>query len=134
MNYRTTSNYRQFNELYDIQTGEDPKGVTKTVPDQSIPLKEIIARSRTGQHVPELDGRYDSDLSEWNQNQPDLTKMSKTDIIDYHRGLTDVIKESRKALSIINKQKQNANANSGIKNTNTEAEANQKNPQATTKE
>lgn len=94
--FRTPFTVNEVNKEIKFTSGVDTKGESKTIPDQSLSLRQLILRQRSGQYVPEIDAQYEEYKE--SVNFPDTTRMSKTELIDFSRGLTEFIKEKRKVL------------------------------------
>lgn len=108
---RNASNYKDVNEANGIETGEsyiDNDGNPLpgvTVPDQSISIKDLVERQRRGQWVPTKDAKYDDDVKEFNKNLPDLSKLTKIELLEYATGLTGFIRETRNTIAEFNAKK-----------------------------
>lgn len=63
---------------------------SKTVPDQTLSLKELISRHTRGIPVPTFNPVFDGD-----ENFPDLTRMTPMEVQDFRDDLRDYINENR---------------------------------------
>lgn len=106
---RTASNYHEINEQYGIVTGEVNEEPSMTVPDQTMSLKQLIERHARGQVVPQKDVQWDEDIEEFTANWPDLTKLTKIEIIDKFNELSNFITHQKDAIRQFNIQKEQGN-------------------------
>jgi hypothetical protein len=96
---RSPWNYHEYNQEHGIAIGEDYTGkVSKTIPDKTMTLKQLIERHMTGQVVPVLDAQYDDDRELFNENFPDVTKMSKIELLEFNNELKNFIENGRKSI------------------------------------
>lgn len=80
---------------FDAETHLDPENfelASKTEPDQTLPLKQLLARYSRGQHVPTFEPVYDdSDL-------PDVSRLSKVEMEELSKEITSTIKYEKERL------------------------------------
>lgn len=77
-------------------TYEHPKGVSMTIPDQTLSLRELVARHTRGQSVPQHIGVFDDD----NDNlMPELDKMDTLQKVDYLQSLKQSIQQTQQDLA-----------------------------------
>lgn len=98
---RAASNYLQFNKDHNIITGEfyDPiKDPSMTVPDGVMSLKDLIERHAKGQHVPIKDAQYQEDITDFNESYPDVSTMTKIELLDFNLNLKTFIINGRKSI------------------------------------
>lgn len=73
---------------------ETPYGESKTQPDMTMPMRELLARFQRGQVVTQFNGTFlgaDNDL-------PEIERMRKIDIVEMHLAAKDFIEEQRTSL------------------------------------
>lgn len=91
----------QFN--YDSTVGREPGGgVSLTIPDQTMSLRELVTRFARGQEVPIFEPIY-NDLEE---DFPDVSRMDTLERLDLARNIKQAVAVERE--NIVAKRKQRA--------------------------
>lgn len=87
LNYDPTKNLGEFNDK-----------PSQTVPDMTLPLKELIKRHTRGQTIPTLVPQFDLEDGEIDFTLPDLTKMNKFEKIELLENIRYEIKSTQEFL------------------------------------
>lgn len=72
---------------------EHPRGVSITVPDQALSMRQLLTRYTRGQDITVFDTQYDGD-----NDLPDVSRLDKLDIIDLKRDVEETISGGREYL------------------------------------
>lgn len=98
LRYRTSKNYKEFNEQNGIVTGEVNTEESMTIPGADTTLQDLVERQRRGQYVPILDQQYNEDVKYFDATFPDLNKMSKLELVQFAHEQKDYFIKNRQAL------------------------------------
>lgn len=82
---RNPRNYR-----HESSDHESPEGVSKTVPNMTMPLKDLLERFTRGQAVATLNPVYNGD-----EDLPDFERMDPMDRLDYARDIRMGIRQTQ---------------------------------------
>lgn len=79
---------------------EMPRGISLTIPDQTLPMKELLARYTRGQQITTFTPVYNGD-----NDFPDVSRMTELELLEMKMGINEHIKETRDALITRSKQR-----------------------------
>lgn len=92
---KSRSNYKEQKDKYpDYFTGEIFLGKSKTVPNQTKSMRELLAMHTRGQFINTHEGTYDDDQ----EDLPDFSKMDRFEKIEYARALKNDIIDFREEM------------------------------------
>lgn len=91
----------QNNYNYKDHKGEIPKGVSLTIPDQSMSIRQLIERHTRGQqipiHMPSYQFTSDSEIDE-SMNIPDMEKLDYFEKVELKENVQETIDETKKSI------------------------------------
>lgn len=98
--FRNASNYHEVSEEAGVKFGRSYENVeVLTKPGLEYGLRDIVERQRRGEIIPVLDARYEEDRTEFEDQWPDVSKLSKTEVAQLALDLKDFIVDTRGALA-----------------------------------
>jgi len=80
--------------------GEKHGGISLTIPDQTLPMKELLARYTRGQQITTFTPVYNGD-----NDLPDVSRMTELEMLELKMGINEHIRETRDALITRSKER-----------------------------
>lgn len=92
--------YKRKPEFYESYDPKDPNCKSRTVPDMSMSIKELITRYTRGQEIPEwIEGVGYENPEDVPVDMPDVEKMRRVEKLQYADQLRDIVEEGKKDLA-----------------------------------